>query len=115
MNREVWRAAVHGFTKNCTWLGDWTELNRTAYLGFPICTVTFSLQYKYNLPAKAGDLRDTDSILGSVSSSGEGHGNPFHIFAWRIPWTEESGWLQLIELHTVGHDWNDLACTHIHV
>ena len=25
--REVWRAAVHGFTKSWTWLSDWTELN----------------------------------------------------------------------------------------
>ena len=27
MDREVWRAAVHGVTKNQTWLSDWTELN----------------------------------------------------------------------------------------
>ena len=25
MDREVWRAAVHGITKNRTWLSDWTE------------------------------------------------------------------------------------------
>ena len=24
--------------------------------------------------------------------------------AWRIPWTEEPGWLQSIGLHRVGHD-----------
>ena len=115
MDREACHAAVHGSTKNRTWLGDWTELNRAACLGFPMCTVAFSLHCKYNLPAKAGDLRDTGSIPGSVRSSGEGHGNPLHIFAWRIPWTEEPGWLQSIELHRAGHDRNDLACTHIHV
>ena len=27
MDREAWRAAVHGITKNRTWLRDWTELN----------------------------------------------------------------------------------------
>ena len=27
MNREAWRAAVHGVAKNHTWLSDWTELN----------------------------------------------------------------------------------------
>ena len=27
MDREAWRAAVHGFTKNRTWLSYWTELN----------------------------------------------------------------------------------------
>ena len=27
MDREVWHVAVHGVTKNQTWLSDWTELN----------------------------------------------------------------------------------------
>ena len=27
MDREAWCAAVHGFTKSCKWLSDWTELN----------------------------------------------------------------------------------------
>ena len=26
MDREAWRAAVHGVTKSWTWLTDWTEL-----------------------------------------------------------------------------------------
>ena len=28
MDREAWRAAIHGVTKSWTWLGDWTELNK---------------------------------------------------------------------------------------
>ena len=35
------------------------------------------------------------------------------ILAWRIPWTEESSWLQSMGLLRVGHNWSDLA--HIHV
>ena len=27
MDREPWRAAIHGVTKSRTWLSDWTELN----------------------------------------------------------------------------------------
>ena len=27
MDRKAWHAAVHGVTKNWTWLSDWTELN----------------------------------------------------------------------------------------
>ena len=27
MDRETWRAAVHGVTKSWTWLSNWTELN----------------------------------------------------------------------------------------
>ena len=31
MDREVWRVAVHGVTKNQTQLSDWTELNPSEY------------------------------------------------------------------------------------
>ena len=27
MDREAWRAVIHGVTKSRTWLNDWTELN----------------------------------------------------------------------------------------
>ena len=30
MDREAWRAAVHGVSKSQTWLSNWTELNWTA-------------------------------------------------------------------------------------
>ena len=33
------------------------------------------------------------------------------ILAWRIPWTEEPGGLQVLGLQRGGHDWSDLACT----
>ena len=33
----------------------------------------------------------------------EGHGNPLHILAWRIPWTEEPGRLQSMGSQRVGH------------
>ena len=32
MDREAWRAAVHGVTKSRTWLSNWTELNATYLL-----------------------------------------------------------------------------------
>ena len=31
MDREAWRAVIHGITKSRTWLSDWTELNWTEY------------------------------------------------------------------------------------
>ena len=39
MDREAWRAAVHGVAKSQTWLSDWTELKRISMkncLAFPI-------------------------------------------------------------------------------
>ena len=29
MDREAWRAVIHGVAKSGTWLSDWTELNWT--------------------------------------------------------------------------------------
>ena len=34
MNREAWRAAIHGVAKSRTRLSDWTELNWTEYTHF---------------------------------------------------------------------------------
>ena len=38
--------------------------------------------------------RDAGSVLGSGRSPGGGNGYPLQFLAWRIPWTEEPGWLQ---------------------
>ena len=56
-----------------------------------------------NPPANAGDTGVSISIPGSGRSPG-GNGNPLHILAWRIPWTEEPGGLNSIESQRVGHD-----------
>ena len=70
-----------------------------------------------NPPANAGDASDMDSIPGSGRSPGEGNGYPLqysclekekathpNILAWRIPWTEDPGWLQSMGSQRVGHD-----------
>ena len=36
MDREAWRAAIHGVTKSWTWLSDWTELNYKWFWGFSL-------------------------------------------------------------------------------
>ena len=33
MDREAWRAAVHGVAKSRTWLSNWTELTRGTFVG----------------------------------------------------------------------------------
>ena len=47
---------------------------------------------------------DPGSIPGLGRSPGEENGNPLHIPAWKIPWTEEPGGLQSMERQRVGHD-----------
>ena len=49
-----------------------------------------------NLLANAGDIRDTDSILGRADPLEEGMATHSNMLAWRIPWTEEPGGLQSI-------------------
>ena len=44
-----------------------------------------------NPPVNAGDIRDIGSILGREDPLEEDIATHFSIFAWRIPWTEESG------------------------
>ena len=78
-------------------------------MGFPGGTVV------KNLPAKAGDLRDTGSIPGSGRFSGGGNGNPLQYSclensldreAWQATIqgvAEESGTTQYTHTHTHTH------------
>ena len=52
----------------------------------------------------ACNAADPGLISGLGRSSGGGHGSPLQFFAWRIPWTEESGRLQSVGSPRVGHD-----------
>ena len=40
---------------------------------------------------KVRDTGDAGFIPELERPHGGGHGNPLHILAWRIPWTEEPG------------------------
>ena len=50
MDREAWRAAVHGVTKSRTWLSDWTELNWTEELLISHFSVFVLLQESWFVP-----------------------------------------------------------------
>ena len=62
-----------------------------------------------NPPANAADVRDTASILGQKDLLEEGMAIHSSSLAWRIPWTEEPGWLQSVGSQRVGHNWSDWA------
>jgi len=68
------------------------------FWGFPGSVVAKTL------PANPGDERDSGSIPGSGRSHGVRNSNHSSILAWKIPWTEEPGWLQLMGSQGVGHD-----------
>ena len=57
-----------------------------------------------NLPANAGDVRDTVQSLGQEDPLEKGMATHSGILAWRIPWTEESGRLQSTGSHRVRHN-----------
>ena len=57
-----------------------------------------------NLPARAGDIRDMGLIPGWEDPLEKEMTTHSSILAWRIPWTEEPGWLKSIGLHRVGYD-----------
>ena len=48
IDREAWRAAVHGAVKSWTWRSNWTELNIWGFLH--LCSISyFGLQFVYYL------------------------------------------------------------------
>ena len=69
MDREAWRAAVHGVWKNLTWLSDWTELNwylrqfqKLLLIGWKLSGVSHKLEslgniWNFQLNSKGLDSR----------------------------------------------------------
>ena len=57
-----------------------------------------------NLPANAGDLRDTGLSLGWEDLLEEGRGTHCSILASRFPWTKEPGTRPSMGLQRVRHD-----------
>ena len=51
---------------------------------------------------------------GSERSPGVENGNPLHIFAWKILWTEEPDGLQFVESQKSRTQPSVRACTHTH-
>ena len=57
-----------------------------------------------SLPAKAGDIRDSGLIPGSVRCPGGGNGNPFQYSCLENPMGEEPDKLSCMESQRVGHN-----------
>ena len=100
MNREAWRAAIHGVAKSRTRLSDWTELN-------------WRWNWWLRVKAYASNAGDPGLIPGSGRSLGERNGNPLqysclessmHRGAWQATWgpkeSDRTEWLS----HSEGWD-----------
>ena len=98
MDREAWRAAIHGVTKSRTRLNNWSELNWVT----PRKKASLVTQRVKHLPA----LRETSvRSLGREDPLEKEMATHSNILAWRIPWTEEPGRLKFMGSQRVGHDW----------
>ena len=91
MDREAWRAVVHGVTKSWTWMSDWTELN-----------VLVVAQMVKSLPAM---WENWVRSLGQEDPLEKGMATHSNILAWKIPWMEEPRGLQSMRLQRVRPDW----------
>ena len=90
MDREAWRAAVHGVSKSWTWLIGWTELNWTELNN------RWALQGKTSLVSQM--VKHLPTIwetwvqsLGREDLLEKEMATHSSILAWKIPWMEEPG------------------------
>ena len=112
MDREAWRAAVHGVAKSRTWLSDWTKLNWAQLLR--ICLQFRRPQFdswvrkipwrRDKLPTQVilgfpggsdgkestCNAGDPGFIPGLVRSPGGGHGNPLQYSCLENPHEQSS-------------------------
>ena len=64
-----------------------------------------------NLPASAEDKRQQVRSLGQEDPLEKEMATHSSVLAWKIPQTEEPGWLQSIGSQRVRHSRSDSACT----
>ena len=110
MDREAWRAAVHGVSKSWTGLSNWTELASLLFLFVWVVHFSpfLSLSEDWlSLILFALDCPKTLSlILARLGLLWEKAMAPdFSTLVWKIPLGEEPGGLKSMGSLRVGHDW----------
>ena len=125
MDREAWRAAIHGVAKSRRWLSDWTELMSYSLWYTVIAREGNGTPLQYSClenPMDGGawkaavhGVAEGRTRLSGLTFTFHFHAlekemaTPSSVLAWRIPGTGEPGGLPSMGLHRVGHDWSDLA------
>ena len=57
-----------------------------------------------SLPANTGDVRDWVQSLDPEDPLEKEMATRSSILAWKIPWTEEPGWIQSMGFRSIGYD-----------
>ena len=90
MDREAWRAVVHGVAKRRTWLSDWTELNSVkmpsshmlkawkVFCSVPAKSVQLNLTHKWPFQHQAVEMPETTSSKAQTSCSHPVRNKTFH-------------------------------------
>ena len=94
MDREAWRAAIHGVAKSRTRLSDWTELNWT--------DKNTCVPWNFVFSAFVLGINLLWQKIISLEKAMAPHSNTL---AWKIPWMEKPGRLWAMESLRVGHVW----------
>ena len=95
MDREAWRAAIHGVTESDMTEGlNWTELN--VYMGLP--------RWLSDKESACQCRRHRFDCWVRKIPLEKGMATYTSILAWEIPWTEKPGRLQSIGLQRIRHD-----------
>ena len=80
MDREAWRAAIHGVAKSRKWLSDWSDL-----IWFVLAWCTSYISFPGGSDSKASACNVGDPGRGRGRSSGEGNGNPLQYLCLENP------------------------------
>ena len=68
MDREAWRAVIHGVTKSQTWLSNWTELKPNLSFQKPEC-IKFMFKYNGELKQRM-EVSSKEMVLWKLSGLG---------------------------------------------
>ena len=137
MDREAWRAVIHGVARSWTWVSDWTELMSWVSIykilnDVLLILVIFSFFTMPQWPPTAvllpGKSHGWRSLVGyspwgreesdtterlhfrfSLSCTGEGNGNPLQCSCLENPRDGGAWWAAVSGVAQFGHDWSDLA------
>ena len=109
MDKEAWRAAVHGVTKSWIRLSNWTTMSKNYRIPYLSDFVSLSLivvvRYTYAFPPTAGSLLYNEPpfllvyvtfrgpwIICTLCNSGEGNGNPLQYPCLENPMDRGAWW-----------------------